>query len=322
MTGSDDRLQNRTTPQGSGSLEQEDSPPTEQPLVVTLMLCHKHVDMAARLIPPFQANLRDKHKLWVFDDGTFTEADLERIHVAIKPDRVISLEEANDLVIPALAKYPSCQRLREGHVVMRKLLDMPMVANSTMAMVDSDVTAISPFTGLDRRGVGDEPIAMMIDYGEAYSMTYWHRHFGPGRVQLVDRANAGFVYLTPEVYDLDFIEHFVSDDRNLSRSRWMMEQTAWAAITARAGGCFFDPDQVSMPPRDPGQPRSSVVLHFISRLRHAMDEPGYLDQLFESGRQQAPRQLATIPAPSSGFTAGLIKKVLARGNRRHFVKSA
>lgn len=277
-----------------------------------MLLCHNHVDMVLSLVPSFRQNLQDEHALWVFNDGSLTGEDLERIGSAFSPERVIPLEEAEDLVRPKLKSYPNLLRLREEHIMLRKLLDLPLVAGQPLALVDSDVTAVRPFTGLDRRGCGDEPIVMMQDLGEAYSMTYRHRHFGAGRVPLIDRANAGFMYINFDVFDLGFFEHFVSEQDNISRSSWLIEQTAWAALAARVGGYHFDPAYVDLPPREPDRTPIATVMHFISRLRHVLDDPTYLETLFRTGAQQPPVQLPTRKAPCSGFASGLAKKSFRR----------
>jgi hypothetical protein len=250
----------------------------ETSLPIYTLLCSRHVDKALGCLSSLHRFCRDPFRHTIIDDGSLTPRDIERLHEAIHPLEILSREEADDRIGPQLQNKPNCQAYRKLHSLALKLIDLPLIAPGAFTHCDADILFLRPFQGVDRRRIGGEDIVFMKDIGTAYSISYLDRHFRPHRLRLPQFVNTGLMYVGPGAYDLDFVEWFLGREE-FRRHVWVIEQTGWAALGGRCRSHFFVPEQIAFPSKNSASRDGCVCLHFISPLRHLLDNRDYIDDL-------------------------------------------
>ncbi len=248
------------------------------PLPVFSLQCHRDLEMALQLLPSLLRRCRDPIELVVHDDGSLTPEDGDRLREALGPIRIVSREEADDLVIPRLAGKDKCLAYRKAHPFGMKLLDPALIAGGPFALCDGDILFLRDFRGLDRRSELDVDLSCMKDWASSYMFPFRERWFGAYRTPMADYVNAGLLYCTPKAFDLDYIEWYIGNP-DFSYAERLAEQTVWGALAGRARTRYYDPEQVDFPALDPARSRDRVALHFISPLRHFLGDPGYMAKL-------------------------------------------
>ncbi|WP_406696205.1 hypothetical protein V5E97_34975 [Singulisphaera sp. Ch08] len=276
-------------------------PTNATPLRIYTLLCNRDVDRALGCLSSLHSFCRDPFQQTIIDDGSLMPRDIERLHEAIPALEILSREEVEDQVGPKLQGKVNCQLYRKNHIFALKLIDSAMLSPGAFAQCDGDVLFLRPFQGFDRRPIGGEDVVFMKDSTTAYSISYLNRHFRHGRLRLPQFVNAGFMYADAGVFDLDFIEWFLGREE-FRRHAWVMEQTAWAALGGRCRTHYFAPEQVAFPRGNMYFRDDSVCLHFISPLRHHLDDREYTNELTRrsSAHYASLAMLRTEPALYAG----------------------
>lgn len=250
-------------------------------LPVATLLGHSHVPMALQCLGTLRRQCQDEINLLVFEDGSLTVDDIAEVEVTLDA-RVVSREEADDVVLPLVQDHPSAAAYRREHVFATKLIDVPLYIEATSlsgsptsgdyGYVDTDILFTRPFYGLDQRGT--RGIVMMRDINDMVSIDPYDRNLARYRIRLAERANAGFLFAGGGVYDIDFVEAFLREPAY----RWdlcpqLVEQTAWSAHAARSGGSYWSRTQVVVPDGDVANHiREAVAVHFYTGFRDKLAE--------------------------------------------------
>lgn len=261
-------------------------------LPIYTLLCSRDIDRALGCLGSLHRFCRDPFRHTIIDDGSLTPRDIERLHEAIQPIEILSREETEDRVGPMLRGKPNCQAYRERQCFALKLFDPAILSPGGFVHCDGDILFLRPFEGLDRRRFGGEDIVFMKDRATVYSVGYRDRHFRSDRVKLPQNVNAGFMYAGPGAFDLDFIEWYFGREE-FYRYFPVIEQTAWAALGGRCRPYYFDPVQVAFPRPIKELRDDCVCLHFVSPVRHHLDNQEYIEEL----KQRA----ALLPIASSRY---------------------
>lgn len=238
--------------------------------VVRSLLGHGNIEMSLQCFASLRRCHRPGFQFCLYDDGTLTEADRDRLRAALSPVTFVSRAEIGDAIDTRLARYPACRAYRSEQVYAAKILDVPLHSDGSCVFVDSDILFLKPFTGFERvRAECPQPVFMQ-DIWDTYSMRYWEL-LNPLRVRLVQRLNSGVMMLDTASLDLDLLEWFLSRPRPAHFSHF--EQTFWSALVRRDGGKLLAPEQVGYPPSG-GQPGSegAVAWHFVGTLRAGFED--------------------------------------------------
>jgi hypothetical protein len=155
----------------------------------------------------------------------------------------------------------------------------------------------------------------MRDRTTAYSMSFTKRHWGPNRLRILEFVNAGFLYVGADAFDLDFIEWFLGQD-TYRKYFWVIEQTAWAAIGGRVQPTYFDHTQVAFPTTGTRFGKDWVALHFISPLRHRLEDATFINELHRRSQPFAESvitlrtEAAIFLDPIRDFTRRLVRRLM------------
>ncbi len=280
------------------------------PAVVRTLLCHSHVDMALSCLGSLRSGSRDPFRLIVHDDGTLSDADRERLRKDLAVEDFVSRSEADERMAAVLAKHPHAAAYRRRQIYGLKLFDVPLLAGeSAITMIDSDILFVRPFSGLFAWAAEGIRARFMQDTWHAYSVRPWRIGWA---VALPSRINVGLVQLQRADYDLDFIDHFLGNEKNFALPHFV-EQTAWAALGQRIGCTKVDPRQLMVMHAGLAVDEQLAGIHFVSPQRGRL--PEYRDRLAGTIAQPAV-VLRSVPAGRCSALAMFgerLKHKLAKG---------
>ncbi len=288
--------------------------PATTPLPVFSLQCHKNVDLTLQFLPSLLKHCRDPIELIVHDDGSLTAEDRDRLGDRLGPVRIISREEADDLVVPKLAGRPKCLEYRREHPFGLKLLDPALIAGGPFLLCDGDILFLRDFEGLDRRAEPGEDLVFMRDWTTFYVFSTAPRYFGPYRTPLADYVNAGLLYCTPKAFDLDFIEWYIGNPKFIWYM-WLAEQTVWAALAGRSASRFHDPSQVDFPRPSLEYRPDWTALHFVSPIRYLASDPEFMANLRDRAAKAQGQGLATLrtlPAIRHNIAQDVTRRVFTK----------
>jgi hypothetical protein len=261
-------------------------------------------------------NCRDRIALNIVSDGTLTRTDEEMLRGALPEITIHAAEGSEELARAALRDYPACWRAYMDNPLMRKIVDIPLLAgHQAFGLIDSDVLWVRPFRGLDRRSLDSPCLTYMQDSSSTYCLRFSARYIHP-RVALADMVNSGVLFVPAGAVRFEAIESFLSDAR-LAEIPWYLEQTSWSLLARQAQSRRFDPKQIAMSwwvvNRGPSSLQDLVGVHVVSPTRHL------LPQLAQTWRQQADdgtevRDLRTLPSQCRGIVGAGIGRI-AQGLR-------
>jgi hypothetical protein len=200
-------------------------------------------------------------RLIVHSDGSLGPDHEAAIREGVAADvGFVHPEEANDVVLPHLAKRPALRAFRDRDVMVKKLVDVTLMERGPRMMYcDSDIIFFRKYAGLF--GVAQENEAMfMHDVRSCYAFGW-----NPAARRLFaipERLNAGLIDYPTRAFDLDLVEHILQT-RTFTNKLWE-EQTIWAVLASRLKS--FYPAEVIVPvPRS--DPRDSLAWHLVTPLR-------------------------------------------------------
>ena len=282
--------------------------------VIRSLLGHGNMEMSLKCFASLRRCHRPAFEFRLYDDGTLTEADRERLHAALFPLTIIDRAAIDAATDERLARYPACRAYRREQVYAAKLLDIPLDSDGSCVFCDSDILFLRPFTGFEPvRAACSRPVFMQ-DIWDSYAMRYWTL-LNPWRVRLVQRLNSGVMILDPAHLDLDLLEWFLSRPRPPHFSHF--EQTFWSALIRRDGGKLLAPDQVGYPPSggqaDAG---SAVAWHFVGPLRAGFDALEAAAATDEAAQALAPVNLRVFQPKTLTFP----RYLRSRWNKQRWVR--
>jgi hypothetical protein len=251
------------------------------------LVCHDHVDMAITCFKSLLKFSADPLEMSIHDDGTLTSEDIHKLISYIPRTQIISRPEGDDLINPQLKNFPNIYKFRCNVPHAIKLIDVALLSPENIAFCDSDILFFRPFKDLFQLGEQAASI-FMKDYLEAYSIFPWHL-IGKNKLSLPSKINSGLFYMKREVYDLDFVEWFLGQQRFQSKPLHKMEQTCWAALGYRSGMEVWDPHQIVLMRSYMTLDSEMIAGHFVKEIRHRLNE--FADQIND------PQLLTSQPIP-------------------------
>lgn len=211
------------------------------------------------------------------DDGTLENADVDALRQAIleaAPQSAVVLiprATADELVRPALASYPACQRFRDENPLALKLFDVMMLPQlrseatpPTINYCDSDVYFLRRFRGLfdvpaDCDGVFQRDVQNLIAWRSWQVLTRSAR--------FTSRLNTGLFCIRPALRDLPRLEWYLRQS-SPPILRHFVEQTAWAMLAAQGRGVrMLDPRQFPLAHPSLVITDDTVGVHYVRTYR-------------------------------------------------------
>lgn len=230
-------------------------------------------------------------KLIVHEDGTLTDKYQDRLRAEVSPEiEFVIRKDADDAILPLLAKYPACLAYRRMAVMALKLFDTVLLSQDTVSYIDSDIY----FRQMASKLFDPVETPVFMDNGtHSYAIRPW-RAWPLSSVRLAGRINAGLMVSWTAGLDLEFLDWLLGrlsrDTVYHTRAIWV-EQTCWAAMAARTCARLFDPRQVAMASKTMSNVTpETVAIHFVSTYRSAL-----ADYQSEVRSGQDPVEIRTIP---------------------------
>jgi len=173
--------------------------------------------------------------LTIFEDGSLSDVDAETLRTALPGSRVVRREEMDAQVRPRLSSHPNCLELRDKNAFGLKLLDAAMLTESGTIFFDSDVMFFKPFTCESLVPYQASHFIFMGDERQGYSARIFglFRIIWKHKLTLPSRVNTGCWSYPSHLYDLDFIEWFLTLPE-FRRFPQLIEQTCWAAMAGQS----------------------------------------------------------------------------------------
>lgn len=238
-------------------------------ITVTTLACHRDIEMVQLSLKSFVHNYKDDYRVHVYEDGSLSEADKEKL-TAIPGVIIKDKKEVDALADEALRSHPFCRQWRGQNAFTIKLFDMAVMEKTDYVYFDSDVFFIKPFLGLDRSKYDEEDLVLMSDRFDYYSVNYFERFIYP-RMKFPDKINAGFYYVRNGAIDFDLFEWLFSKEEYFPRDKepWrvsLADQTAWALLGANSNASIWKKSQVLIPASMDEIKSDTVAVHLIKRL--------------------------------------------------------
>jgi hypothetical protein len=204
-------------------------------------------------------------QMFVHNDGSLTASDAVRLHQVLPGARVISRQEADQLIVRRLAELglSASIRFRDSLILALKLFDPFFFgAHSTFLLLDSDVLFFRrPSELVDdlvESGNPEPPSLYSPDNGFRYCLSPETLRSLLGQ-ECIAYVNTGVVRSTRSVLDLPRIERYLQHPDFWGtgpRPSHYAEQTLWAMQLTAAGARQLPPGYAITPPLDGPIPAS------------------------------------------------------------------
>jgi hypothetical protein len=230
------------------------------------LLCHRDVGLAIHCLDSVMRLSADPVQLVIHEDGSLTPEDREKLDKAFPGSRILDRHVADELMAERLSAFPNARAFREGSVWGLKLLDVVLAEPGLCFYVDSDIRFFLPFRGLFADVATRGRCVFLRDtVWQAYSIRPWHLLDHRG-LRLASGINTGLTLCDPQVFDLGFVDWFLSQLDWRVIPAWT-EPTCWAALAVRADGQAIDPKQVTNLYPSARVTEQSLGAHFLSAYR-------------------------------------------------------
>src|SRR6266700_3296413 len=104
-----------------------------KPIVVATLLGQAHVEMALACLGSLLRYSADPLRLRLHEDGTLTARDRQRLKAGLGNIEFIPRAEADGRMADVLAGHPTLRAFRKGNPLALKLIDVPLMADGTLA---------------------------------------------------------------------------------------------------------------------------------------------------------------------------------------------
>ncbi|HEU5145934.1 MAG TPA: hypothetical protein VFT90_04430 [Chryseosolibacter sp.] len=237
------------------------------------LLGHKNLEFSIACLGSFIKNSADKIALTIFEDGTITDQDQDKLCSALPGVVIVYKAERDSVVNEKLVHCPSCMAYRRQSPYAQKLFDVMLMDTSDLCFIDSDVYFMRRF---QFPAFSHVPV-FIRDGQNAYSFN--PAQFMSIRSPIVGRVNTGLFFFPYEYYDLEFLEKLLADARirkGHQRLFWL-EQTLWAFLAGRVRtNQFFDDTQIKMAGQELSVNDHTIAVHLVSSFRFQFE---YLSSL-------------------------------------------
>jgi hypothetical protein len=220
----------------------------------------------------FYAASGRKYLLCIHDDGSLDQMASKELTRHFPDARLIDRQTADREVLPTLAAFPRCRKLRETNHLSPKLFDFRHYLRSDrMLLLDSDVLFFSEPSDLLERIEATEcrENAVNADISSAYTVqpddvrARFH-------LELPERFNSGLGVIHRDSVRPEWIEEFL-ELPGVTGHFWRIEQTLFALCSARFGVKLLPGEYlISLKPGIEG----CVAKHYIGAVRHLMYREG------------------------------------------------
>lgn len=236
-----------------------------KPIRCKTLLGHQNLDFSIECLQSFLHYSSNEIYLEIFEDGSLTEADEEKLLSSLKNSVIIKKKERDIKLDFLLADYPACKAYRNSTNFALKLFDIMLFDEQDVLYIDSDIYFLKQFV---LPAFNSTPV-FMFDNQNAYS-------FSPAdllkiSVPIFPNVNTGLFYFPQQLFDLNFLEQLLQNKAVMNSLKKYMnwsEQTIWSFLAAKSKSInFFDCKQVIMADFALITDEETVAIHLVYYFR-------------------------------------------------------
>ena len=240
------------------------------------LLRHSDVSLAIYSLKSVVAYSLDPVRLVIHEDGSLTDEDRHTLFQEFPTISIINRAHADDVMDDLLSNYPHTRSYRSSQVFGLKLLDIVLLGDNYCFYMDSDIAFFRSFKGLfNHKAVAGRCVFLRDTVWHAYSIRPWHLT-SHDNLQVASGMNTGLTLCDRSLFDLDFIEWFLSHPEWRVFPGWT-EMTCWAALALRANGHAVQPQQLTNLYPTSKFTSATVGAHFLgsyrSRWKYLLNRP-------------------------------------------------
>ncbi len=229
------------------------------------LLGHNNLDFSIECLQSFLKHCCDEISLQIFEDGTLTAADEEKLLSGLKNSAIIRKKERDGKIKAVLAAFPACNAYRNTTNFAQKLFDIMLYDDQDVFYIDSDIYFLKKFALPEL----DEMPVFMFDTQNAYS-------FSPVdlikiNIPVFPNVNTGVFYFPKNLFKLDFIEQLLQDQvltKSFNKCMNWSEQTIWSFLAAKSRSIsYFDCKQLIMADFALKTDADTIAIHLVYYFR-------------------------------------------------------
>jgi len=211
-----------------------------QPIPVSSSDKEMHVLVCARDLHSLLWSLRSFYEVSSIQPNLYVHADptLKKNHFKILEQCfpgliIVRNEEADTIVKSQLIDFPACAKLRDTHVLNRKIFDFFFFGStSQLLFCDADILFYEDPVEITDRSDGMN--AFIEDHWTNYVLTAEELRKRTS-LEVPERINIGFGAINRDAFDLPFLEKLITDIPELTTASYLFDQTAVMLMACRKG---------------------------------------------------------------------------------------
>ena len=236
-----------------------------KPIHCKTLLGRDNLDFSIECLQSFIHHCADEIHLQIFEDGTITDADEQKLLSALKNSTVVKKADRDRKLEPILTNFPACKNYRNSTNYAQKIFDMMLYDNHDVLYIDSDIYFLKKFA-LPKL---DEMPVFMADVQNAYSFT--PVDLMKINIPLFPNVNSGIFYFPQNLFSLAFVEALLTDaviSKGVTKKIRWLEQTIWSFLAARSRSIsYFGHKQVVMADFKLKTDPDTIAIHLIYYFR-------------------------------------------------------
>lgn len=239
---------------------------------VRAMICKRDVELGIECLGSLKRFCADPVQIVLHDDGSIGKDERARLEDGLPGARLISREEADDVMRPLLASLPRCAAFRDRSPMGRKLVDVGVFSNGDIIQCDTDVLFLRPFRGAFTWPNETIRTVHILDIADSFCLKPWQT----GALHLLHRFNAGFMMIRKELFDLELMERtvrFIEENPGYIGNKpyqWFLEQTCWASVAGEHPALMWSGRQFRVIAKNDRYSTDLVGGHFVGNVRHLL----------------------------------------------------
>lgn len=236
-----------------------------KPIHCKTLLGHNNLDFSIECLQSFLHYSSDEIFLEIFEDGSVTDQDEEKLLSSLKNSVVIK-KAARDLKLdPILSGFPACRAYRNSTNYAQKIFDVMLFDDCDVFYIDSDIYFLKKFA-LPKL---EEMPVFMYDTQNAYSFT--PMDLLKINIPVFPNVNSGIFYFPKNLFHLDFVEQLLNDvviNKGVKKGIPWLEQTIWSFLAAKSRSIsYFDCKQVIMADFALKTDAETIAIHLVYYFR-------------------------------------------------------
>ncbi|MGI4020710.1 MAG: hypothetical protein ACRYFA_04330 [Janthinobacterium lividum] len=236
-----------------------------KPIHCKTLLGHNNLDFSIECLQSFLHHSCDEIHLQIFEDGSITAADEEKLLSSLKNSVIVKKQERDLQLDHVLANYPACRQYRNITNFALKLFDIMLYDDQDLLYIDSDIYFLKKFV-LPKL---DEMPVFMFDTQNAYSFT--PIDLLKINIPVFPNVNTGLFYFPKNLFSLDFIEALLNDkviNKSFNNYINWSEQTIWSFLAAKSRSVsYFDCNQIIMADFALKTDPETIAIHLVYYFR-------------------------------------------------------